>query len=633
MCGICGIFCPDGRPVAPERVERVREAMRPRGPDDCGLEHGPGFVLGHRRLSILDLSAAGHQPMSNEDGSVLIVFNGEIYNFVDLRAELALRNHVFRSRTDTEVLVHGYETWGIEGLVRRIRGMYAFAIVDSARREIHLVRDPLGEKPLFFRWSGGELAFASSARALVQGLPATPAVDPLAVDDLLWNLYVPGRRSIFAGVEKLLPGYGWSLGRDAQPREWCHWQPDFFHPEHDVREEAWLERIEDTLSTAVKRRMVADVPVGVLLSGGVDSSLVTALAAKAVGQVKTYSVANEDPARDESAYARAVAQRYHTDHHVLPVRSSIRRDLTRLVAGMGEPMGDASAANLFAIAQLARQSVTVVLMGDGGDEAFGGYTEFFAAYYAEKVGRFLPGIIRPLATRSADLLRRGPGIARRAGTFLRIACRPLRETVGSSVNLDLCGRETLYTPEFRAVLQHRHPGEYRQDLLAHMPAASMVDRLMQTHLQTVLADDFLPKVDLATMSAGLEARCPFLDLDVVELGMRIPAAMRFRGMEPKGLLRKLARRHLPREVVNRRKQGFSAPVGMWVSGDWTDLIEGLLLGPEIRSRGWFRRDAIQQLVREHRQGKDHAYLLWTLLILEIWLRIVVDGSLSPGDIL
>jgi asparagine synthase (glutamine-hydrolysing) len=627
MCGICGIFRPDKAPVDPARVEKMRDLMAYRGPDGFGLTHGPGFALGHRRLAIIDLSEAGKQPIFNEDGTVQITFNGEIYNFNDLRPELEAAGHRFRSRTDSEVLVHGYEEWGLEGLLKRTRGMFALALLDSRSGEIHLARDPLGKKPLFFRFADGELAFASSARALVQGLRSLPEIDVAAIDDLLWNLYIPGPRTIFAGVEKLLPGHGLTIGRDGKRRDLQYWQPDFMHPEQGVSEEEWLDRIEAALTSAVKRRLVADVPLGVLLSGGVDSSLVTAVAAKSAGRVKTFSVATEDPALDESSYAKAVADRYDTDHHTLPVRSDVKADLPCLVAAMGEPLADASAANLFAIAKLARQHVTVVLTGDGGDEGFGGYSQMWVAHNADQLRRYLPSPLRPLAASGAALLQRGPGNVHRAGTLLKYAAEPLERTFGETGWLKWEDRTSLYTPEFSALLGKHRPIEHYIKALSGQNGALLADRVMQAQLETILADDYLPKVDLATMAVSLEGRSPFLDQDLMELAMRIPAKARFSGGTPKALLRSLARRHLPAEGVDRRKQGFVAPVGRWLRSDWSDLVDDFILGPHVERRGWFNRAALQQMVNEHRSGINHAYLLWTLLILEMWVRMTVDDSL------
>ena len=628
MCGICGIFRPDGGLVDAARVAAMRDVMAMRGPDGQGLHHGPGFALGHRRLSIIDLSDAGCQPMANEDGTVQLVFNGEIYNFTEMRPALEAAGHHFHSRTDSEVLVHGYEEWGIEGLLRRIRGMFAFAIVDSARGELHLARDPLGKKPLFFRHIDGELVFASSARALAKALPPTPCVDLTAVHDLLWHLYIPGPRTIFEGVEKLPPGHALTLGQGGVRRDFAHWQPDFLHPEHGVDDEEWLSRIESALTQAIRRRLVADVPVGVLLSGGVDSGLVTALAARVAGPIKTFSVTTQDPTLDESVYARAIAERYATEHHALPVRGDVRDGLPQLVAAMGEPLGDASAANLFAIAQLARQSVTVVLTGDGGDEGFGGYSHYGAYYQAGRWQSRLPAPLLPPLEALGHRLGRGRGLVRRAGTFLRLTGAPVQKSFPAGArNLKEEIRTALFTAEAWEVLrQHDATAHYAAAINATSGArAPIVDRVMQAQMQTLLPDDYCTKVDVATMAVSLEARCPFLDVDVIELAMKIPAAARFRGGEPKSLLRHLARRLLPVETVDRRKMGFRAPVGHWLRHDWPDLVDDLILGPHVEERHWFRRDTLQRLVTEQRQGVNHDYLLWNLLILEMWLRQTEGG--------
>jgi asparagine synthase (glutamine-hydrolysing) len=633
MCGICGVFRPDRGRIDVSRVERMREAVMYRGPDACGLSHGPGYALGHRRLSIIDLSENGLQPMSNEDGVVEIVLNGEIYNFRELKCQLQTKGHIFRSATDTEVLVHGYEEWGINRLLGMIRGMYAFVIIDHREHVIHLARDPLGKKPLFFRLGQNELAFASSARALACGLAAPPEVDAVGIDNLLWNLYVPGPETIFVGVEKLLPGHALSLGCDGIRREIVHWQPDFLHPEEGLEDDEWLERIENALETAVNRRLAADVPVGTLLSGGVDSSLVTAVAAKLAGQIQTFSVATEDPRLDESQFARAVAERCGTRHHQLEVRGDIRKDLCRLIGAMGEPLADASAANTFAIAEQARQFVTVVLTGDGGDEGFGGYRQYLAYYFAGYLSQFGSSLLKlPLWALNRIPLN-GTSPLHSARTLFRLASAPLEETLFSdSMAMDEAARESLYTPEFKDRLRQRHPRQHYLRVLPPVDNALAVDRVMETKLLTVLPDDYLTKVDNATMAVSLEARSPFLDLDLVELGMRIPAAVRFRGGKSKSLLCRLAERYVPVKCVRRRKQGFVAPIGKWIRTDWPDLVEQMVLGPQVEQRQWFRRQALQQIVEEHRHGIDHGYLLWGLIVLELWVRLSVEGTLQPGDV-
>lgn len=629
MCGICGVMRFDGEVVDPLRVERMRDQMIARGPDGFGLSQQNTFVLGHRRLAIIDLSDAGHQPMSNADGSLQIAFNGEIYNFQELRAELEKSGYVFASRTDTEVLLHGYAQWGLEGLLTRIRGMFAFALVDQVRGEIHLARDPLGKKPLFFRKTEYELAFASSTRALFAGLPSKPKVDLIAVDALLWNAYIPGPRTILQGVEKLQPGCAMSFLQGGMRRDLTYWKQDFFSPEQGVEREEWLERIEAMLLQAVKRRLMADRPLGVMLSGGVDSGLITAMVAQTGARVKTFTVAAEDPSLDESPLAALVAGRYDTEHCVLPVTHAIQHQMGRLVAAMGEPMGDPSAAFLLAVAQTARQSITVALMGDGGDECFGGYDYFGVYSLVGRIRRFLPGASLGVLNYAGRALQHQRGALRRAGTLLHMIGTPLEENFRERARMDAATRGALYTPDFQRALVTHHPADHYMEALAQNKNALPVDRVMQMHLQTILPDQLLAKTDLATMGASLEARCPFLDQDMVELAMRIPASHRFHG-GTKGLLRELARRHLPQEVVDRPKQGFEPPLAAWLrSKEWADLVDDLLLGQHVEQRGWFQRKTLEALIAEHRQqtrsvGHDSAYLLWTLIILELWLRMAID---------
>ena len=632
MCGICGVFRPDRGQIEVSRIENMCEALKYRGPDAYGLSHGPGYALGHRRLAIIDLSENGVQPLRNENGSIEVVFNGEIYNFTDLRDLLQVKGHRFRSKTDSEVVVHGYEEWGIEGLLKHVRGMYAFAIVDHNDYSLHLARDPLGEKPLFFRLADGELAFASSARALAWGLKTPPAVDPISVDNLLWNLYVPGPETIFVGIEKLLPGHALSVGGDGIRHDIVHWRPDFLHPQATLKDCEWLERIEAALEKAVKRRLIADVPVGILLSGGVDSSLVTAMAAKLAGPVQTFSVATEDPQLDESHFARTVAESCRTAHRELKVRGDVRKNISRLIAAMGEPLADASAMNTLAIAEEARQFVTVVLTGDGGDEGFGGYRQYLAYYFAGHLSGLGPDLLRFPLWILDKLPSNGRGPLHSARTLLRIASAPIEETLCStSMAMEGPTRQRLYTRKFTEKLRQRHPGEHYLRVLPPGDNHLAVDRVMQLRMLTVLPDDYLAKVDNATMAVSLEARSPFLDLDVMELAMHIPAAARFRRGKSKSLLCKLAERYVPTSCVRRRKRGFVAPVGKWIREDWPDLVEKLVLGPHVEERQWFRREALQKIVEEHRRGVDHGYLLCGLIVLELWVRMSVERTLKAGD--
>lgn len=637
MCGICGILRPDHGPIERFRVEKMRDVMAMRGPDAVGLTAGPGYVFGHRRLAIIDLSPNGNQPMLAADGSVEIVFNGEIYNFQELRSELEHAGCAFRTQTDTEVLIQGYQVWGLERLLQRVRGMFAFAMLDHRTFDIHLARDPVGKKPLFFHWSGEELTFASLAGALALGMLQRPSINIAAIEDILYNLCVGGEHSIFTGVQKVGPGQAVTLTSDCQLRELDYWQPSFFEPEYGVRDEQWVDRIEDTLLTAVRRRLIADVPLGITLSGGIDSGLISALAVKLVGDVQTFTVAIEDQTRNESHHAFKVAKHLRTQHHELLVRSHLREHLLLLISAMGEPLADSSTANLFMLAQLAHQHITVFLAGDGGDELFGGYRDFQAYYLAGRVQHFLPKPVYPLANRAAKYLYNNAHLRlHQIGTVLRFATEPLGQTYGmpgqGMVSQTLL--QQLFTP---AALAQLNGFDARHQFLNHLSKGSdfaPVDRVMYTHFRTILSNEFLPKADYATMAVGLEARNPFLDRDLIDLATRIPKDIHFKGGQTKILLRKLAYRYLPHDTVKLPKQVFTAPIWLWMA-DWPDLIDEMVLGPHVESRGWFNRSVLQNIVAEYRQYQTagSSYLLWSLLILELWLRIHVEGTLKPSDLL
>jgi asparagine synthase (glutamine-hydrolysing) len=632
MCGICGIYRTDNLAVNPNRITAMRDIMLTRGPDDAGLSAGDGFGLGHRRLSIIDLSALGHQPMSS--GGAEIAYNGEIYNFRELRSELEQGGAHFKSNSDTEVLLIGYQAWGIDKLVTRLRGMFAFALIDHHNSKIHLARDPLGKKPLFYTLTdSGELLFASSTRALIKGLDRTPEVDPRAIDGLLWNLYIPGPGTIFKGVKKLAPGTLLSYDKQGQVRMQRYWQPNFIQNDFGPTPAEWLERVDQSLRTAIRRRFVADVPVGVLLSGGIDSGLVAALGAQESSDLRTFSVATDDPELDESSHAAEVAKMYGTNHTTLAVRGGERRNLARLVQSMGEPFADASAINVQAIAEVAQQSVKVVLTGDGGDEAFGGYSFFWAAHHASQWRKNLPSVLHPVAAGMAGLLKGSSNRSlSRAGTLLNyIGGAPHKTFVSWN---DDPTRAALFSPAFREQLNDYHPDDhYRRITSAQDSSALLVDRLMEGHIQTILPDDYLSKVDLATMSVSLEARSPFMDLDLFELAMKIPDHIRFADGKPKSLLRSLAMKYLPPDTVTRKKLGFVTPIGRWLREDWRDLVDTYVLGPNIEERGWFQRKALENIVTRQRSGANHDYLIWSLLVLELWMQMTVDETLTADAIL
>lgn len=630
MCGICGWV---GRAPDLKRLEAAQEHLRHRGPEGNGHWTGEGVMLGHTRLRVIDLSEAADQPMSNEDGRIQATFNGEIYNFKKLRAEL-IRHHRFRSSGDTEVLVHGYEEWGIEGLLERIRGMFAFAIWDENRHELHLARDRLGKKPLYIAEGQGGLTFSSTVPALIELLDRTPSVSTRAVADYLIALAVPGERSIFEGVSKLPPGHRatFSLGRlHIEP----YWQLSFGQQENHSSLE-WVERVDAEIGRAVKDRLVADVPVGVFLSGGVDSSLVAAWAARHSSQpIRTIAAGFTEAPFDERPYARQVASHLGTNHMELLIRPDVAALLPKMVAAVGEPFGDHAFLPTLALAEAVREHVTVVLTGDGGDESFAGYPSALVGRFADPYMRLLPTSVRRSLARQ---LRRLP------------ANRPVRHALRVAIPAQgerfLWRYDPLAQKGFRGMLDQILTDQWLQRLqgpdvdalwdtaFERSDGPSTTDRILDTELRTLLPDQFLVKTDRATMAWSLEARSPLLDSDLVALAARIPARQKLRALETKSLLRRVAERHLPVRLTRRPKQGFSVPTSEWMRGPLRSLARQILLSDVAVQRGVLRPSVVRRLLDDHACGRaDHGQRLWTLLQLELWFLMFTDRQLKSEDVL
>lgn len=622
MCGIGGIFHRGGGEVSEARLLRMREAMAERGPDDAGIYRAPGIGLVHRRLSILDLSPAGRQPMANEDGTVWVVFNGEVYNFPQLRRELEERGHRFHSHSDTEVLVHGYEEWGL-GLLQRIFGMFACGLWDGRKRRLLLARDRVGKKPLFWAEHGGEVLFASTLRALREGLAFTPEVDLAALDCFLTYSYIPAPHTIFQGVHKL-PAAHFALFEEGRTRIERYWHLSFARQRHRPTEE-WLEELDFLLREAVRRRLLSDVPLGALLSGGVDSSLVVALMAQCAGEpVRTFTITSEDPRLNEAPYARRVAERWGTLHTELRLGEVSLDVLPRILWHYGEPFADPSALPSYFVSRLARQHVTVVLNGDGGDEAFGGYSRYSGLWWLEHLRRTMPiGMRKGLAAWGRDPRRRG-------SRWLQALALPLEERYARHTAW-LDWREALYTPSFRKQLEDHHPQHVHRDLLALADGPTELDRAFFVDFGTWLPDGLLTKMDVASMAHALEARSPLLDTSVLEFAASIPASQKLPWGQPKFLLKRLAERYVPREVLYRRKGGFLVPVGPWLRerGPW---LRKLLLSPTALGRGLFRPETVEQVLEAYLRGeRHHERRVWTLLCWELWCRLFLEGTLSPEE--
>jgi asparagine synthase (glutamine-hydrolysing) len=622
MCGIAGIFhCGTPKPVDPVRVKRMCDAIAHRGPDGEGIWTGPGVALGHRRLSIIDI-AGSPQPMASFDDGALLVYNGEIYNFRELRRELETLGARFRTQGDSEVILAAWQQWGVDCL-RRFNGMFAFAIYDQRRRELFLARDRLGVKPLFTAMlSDGSLAFASELKALLAHPLLRREIDPLAVEDYLAWGYVPDHRSILAGVEKLPAGHYRLLRHQASPAAPVRWWDVSFSERRGGKADDLEAELLFHLRGAVTSRMVADVPLGAFLSGGVDSSAVVALMAEASREpVRTCSIGFDQAAVDETSYARQVATRFGTEHRERIVAADDFAEVDRLTAIFDEPFADASALPTLRVSELARETVTVALSGDGADEAFAGYRRqrFHAA--EERARAVLPqglrssvfgtlGRLYPKADWAPQQLRAKSTLQSLAASGEEGYARALAVTAPEI-------RASLYSPAFL-----RDIGGYRAEqpftaLMRSAPARSGLDRAQYADLMFWLPGDILTKVDRTSMAVSLEAREPLLDHRLIEFAAALPEKLRIRGGQGKWLLKHAMERYLPRDVLYRPKQGFVTPIADWLRGPLASEARAIGRGAALARTGWFDSGRIAVLAEAHISGRsDHSRLLWQLLMLD-----------------
>jgi asparagine synthase (glutamine-hydrolysing) len=635
MCGIAGILDLRDRPVAPSLVRRLCDVLVHRGPDDEGYYMDGSVGLGQRRLAILDL-AGGRQPMSNEDGTIWITFNGAIYNFRELRERLEGLGHRFATRSDTEVIVHAYEQYGPE-CVKELRGMFAFALWDQPRQTLLAARDRVGKKPLFYAEVDGQWVFASELQALLRHPGLSREVDRAALDEYLTYGYVPAPRSIFRGVYKLPPAHYLTLrlrrggGGDPEVHVERYWRLAY-EPKLGLSEGDAADGLLEVLREAVRLRMIADVPLGALLSGGIDSSMVVALMSQLSDRpVKTFSIGFDERAFNELSYARLVAERYGTEHHELIVRPNALEVLPTLVRHYGEPYADSSAIPTYYVAKLTREHVKVVLNGDGGDECLAGYERYAGGLTADRYGR-IPQVIRRLAIE--PLSRVIPASAPRrsrlgqARRFLEVAGQPAGQRYlrwMSHVRAE--GKAALYSSEFREQLAGYQAESWLLGMWEELAGAhlGLLDRMLALDVESYLPYDLLVKMDIATMANSLEGRSPFLDHEVMEFGARLPARYKLRGMQLKHLLKKAGARLLPPDIITRRKMGFGVPVGAWMRGQLRSWVEDLLLSPRALKRGYFEPEALRQRVWAHRDGRQEQSLeVWALLWLELWHQELMD---------
>jgi asparagine synthase (glutamine-hydrolysing) len=620
MCGIAGIVRWDGAPIAEREIRDMCSAIVHRGPDDEGVYLGDGVALGMRRLSIIDLEG-GHQPISNEDGSVWIVFNGEVYNYRELRRGLEQRGHVFRTDSDTETIVHLYEDYGPR-CVDQLRGMFAFAIWDERKHQLLLARDRLGIKPLYYAERGHEILFASELKPILQ-LPHVPrAIDWGAAHHLFAFLSTPSTRSIVAGVSKLEPART-AVASRSNPRLRIdkYWDVQF-RPNEKASEQELVEQLRALLTESVTLHQVSDVPVGAFLSGGLDSSAVVALMSRpAAGRLKTFSIGFAESQFDELRYARDVAARFQTDHHDIVIRPDVVQIVEDLTWYLDEPFGDTSAIPTYMVSKLAAAHVKVVLSGDGGDELFAGYDKYVVEQHERRFDR-IPAPLRAIAGGIGRLLP--PGMTGRR--FLRhLALDGARRYLDASTMFPADEVRRLFQPDAYQHLQRHDPiaeplqslRDYGDDWLA---AVQYCD------LHTYLPLDILTKVDRATMAHSLEARPPLLDHRLAEFAATIPARYRLNGGTTKYLFKQAMRGILPDAIIDRQKHGFAVPIASWLRGDLSEFARSLLLSTACRERGVFDPTHVERLLTLNARGRDLDLQIWTMLSFELWCQRFLDPS-------
>jgi asparagine synthase (glutamine-hydrolysing) len=623
MCGIAGIAGRRDEAL----VRRMTDCMAHRGPDDAGVWADDNVTLGHRRLSIIDLST-GRQPMSNAEGTVWIVYNGEVYNFRELRAELEELGHGFRTQSDTEVLIAAWEAWGAD-CVARFQGMFAFALWDTEKKTLLLARDPIGVKPLYYARSGRTVCFASEIPALLKAPEVSREIDFEGVDDYLAFLYTVPPRTCFKDIRQLAPGQI-ALWCDGEWSERRYWR---LHFEEESRNETeWIARIDAQLRETIGKYMIADVPLGAFLSGGLDSSaIVHYMRGQSSRQVQTFTIGfgPEGARYDEAAEARASAQFFGTDHHELTVASDLTALLPDIVRHFGEPFGNPMALLSHAISGLVRDHVTVVLSGDGGDESFGGYPRYAGARLAEAYRR-VPALLRrwcvnplvqtlPESTRGFHALRRLRAFS--AGTLLS----PVDMYAGWIGYYSAAERNALYTAETRRWVGDRDPFSFIRELAAESGTTDPVSRAMYIDLHSFLPHNVLQCGDRMSMAHSLEMRVPLADPELIKALAAVPSQFKIRGREGKTLLRRMLAGNVPGTVVRRGKSGFHPPMGVWLNTRLRPIVEDYLSEKNLKKHGYFNPAPVRRMIEDHRASRrDCTWHLWALLVFEEWRRQFID---------
>ncbi len=632
MCGICGIAIPEklNRAVDAAVLVRMRDSLTHRGPDDAGVFIDGAMGLAHRRLSIVDL-AGGHQPMSNEDGKVWITYNGEVYNHRALRPELEARGHVYQSASDTETIIHLYEERGPRA-VEQLRGMFAFAIWDKPRRRLVLARDRLGVKPLYYTLSDdGVICFASEIKALVETRAVRAELNYDALADYAANRSTSGEETLFRGVKRLLPGHllVWSDGRVHIER---YWDLTFAKPAEPRSDREYVDQFEDLFEESVRLRLMADVPLGMFLSGGIDSSAIVAAMSEMVSEpIKTFSVGFEERDANELEYARMVARGFGTDHHEVVVSPHQFFDaLPALVYQEDEPIAHPSSVPLYFVSKLASEHVKVVLTGEGSDELLAGYDKYRKTIFNLALGQSYHGAVPASIRRTIEraILKLNPTSRIRQKLSRTFLClKPEIEDIYFD-NFSVFSRamqQRLFTGEAREQMRDCDPYRASLELIGEFNSTELLDRLLSADLKTYL-HELLMKQDQMSMAASIESRVPFLDHKLVEFAAGLPVNMKLRGLTTKFILRRAMRDRLPKEILTRRKMGFPVPVGGWLRGRFSHVVDEYVLNSRSIGRGIFNPAFVRELVARHQAGENHTERLWALINFEIWQRRFFDGE-------
>jgi asparagine synthase (glutamine-hydrolysing) len=626
------------------------DVLSHRGPDDEGmvfikggqyfevkkstpfLHHENGFEvgLGHRRLSIIDLSQAAHQPMCNEDGTIWIVFNGEIYNFQEIGKGLEEKGHLLKSKSDTEVILHSYEEWGVECL-NHFRGMFAFAIWDSKLQRLFVARDRLGKKPVVYFCKNGRFGFGSEIKALLQIPWIERKVNGNAIHHYLTYQYIPSPETIFEGIKKLPPAHYLLYDRDGNFKIERYWRLNFDSSHHaNTEPQELMDRIRTELEESVKLRLISDVPLGAFLSGGIDSSLIVGIMAKLSGNpVKTFSIGFEEKEFDELSYARLVSNYFSTEHHEFIVKPNAIEILPKLVWHYNEPFADSSAIPTYYVANLTKDFVKVVLTGDAGDENFAGYPRYLRSQWVAWFTNIPEKLRKDLLS---NFLRMLSGFHRREKTLNRLAdfagslSKNQARNYAEQIKIfNAEEREDIYTEDFKKFVMGTDPLDFLIYRFEQSETKNLIEQLLYVDMNSYLPEDLLVKVDIATMANSLEARVPFLDHKFMEFIASIPPRLKLKGSKTKFILKAAFKDFLPEAIFNRKKMGFGVPVSRWFRNELKDYVYGILLDSKSLNRGYFTPEGIRRLLEDHaNQRNDNSAKIWALLILEIWFRVFMD---------